>query len=122
MKNLTSMTVAALMLVSGITFAQTTAPTTTPESPPATVPATQTVPTSPATTPVSPQTEPQYPAQTNFNSTPTVPTGNPSQDTLIQGRRNNDALIDSGKKGKMPKNKKRGTSEDTTRVRKNRDN
>jgi hypothetical protein len=114
------------MLVSGITFAQTTAPTTapttSPETPPTSVPATQTVPTSPATTPVSPQTEPQYPAKTNFNSAPTLPTGNPSEDTLIRGRRNNDALMDTNRKDKMPKNKKRGTIEDTTRTRKNRNN
>jgi len=124
MKNITSATLATLLMASFATFAQTTTPAspTTAPTTPTSVPPTQTTPTSPTTTPASPQVEPQYKPQTELNSSPRLPqTGNPSEDTLIRGQRrsgmkNSDMLTDStnNRKGKTPKMKKRGTSEDTT--------
>jgi hypothetical protein len=122
MKNITALALSAILL-SGAAFAQTSVPTTTPQpsTTPTSVPATQPTPVSPATTPVSPQQEPLYKPEGSLTSSPATPqTGNPSEDTLIRGNRkqlknkgmSKDSL--SGKKGKMKKNKKMGTREDTT--------
>lgn len=123
MKNITAMALATF-LTTGAAFAQTTTPTTPqpaqPTTPTTTVPATQPTPTSPTTTPVSPQQEPVYRPGTLTSSPETPQTGNPSEDTLIRGNRKkmktSDMLQDSvpARKGKMKKNKKMGTSEDTT--------
>ena len=123
MKNLATIALATV-LISGAAFAQTTTPTAPqpaqPTTSPATVPATQPTPTSPTTSPVSPQQEPVYRPGTLTSSPATPQTGNPSEDTLIRGNRKkmktSDMMQDSmpARKGKMKKNKKMGTSEDTT--------
>lgn len=107
MKNLTTITLATCLFLSGIAYAQTTP---TPSAP--------TSPSEPATT----QPDQSSPAKTDLNSSPSsVPrTGNPSEDTLIRAQKksgmqnNNGSMEKNKKKGSMQKEKNNKSGQPNT--------